>query len=224
MPAKQKTSPGQTFVPKHSYAKAFGSDMRISQKSASLVCRAIKNKPLTRVKRLLEDLKAERRSLGGKYYSKAVKNMLALLNSCEKNAEFKGLDMDRLFVHASAHKGANIRRRRRKGAFGSTMKNTNMEILLIERRKAPPTKNPIKKIKKKKMEIFMIEGGKPPATKVPRKKINEQLEKKEDDIDRAISQEKEELKREMAQLKEEQKELEKDVKETEKKIENEGQK
>ena len=199
MPAKQKTSPGQTFVPKHSYAKAFGSDMRISQKSASLVCRAIKNKPLTRVKRLLEDLKAERRSLGGKYYSKAVKNMLALLNSCEKNAEFKGLDMDRLFVHASAHKGANIRRRRRKGAFGSTMKNTNMEILLIER-------------------------GKAPATKVPRKKINEQLEKKEDDIDRAISQEKEELKREMAQLKEEQKELEKDVKETEKKIENEGQK
>ena len=199
MPAKQKTSPGQTFVPKHSYAKAFGSDMRISQKSASLVCRAIKNKPLTRVKRLLEDLKAERRSLGGKYYSKAVKNMLALLNSCEKNAEFKGLDMDRLFVHASAHKGANIRRRRRKGAFGSTMKNTNMEILLIER-------------------------GKAPTTKVPRKKINEQLEKKEDDIDRAISQEKEELKREMAQLKEEQKELEKDVKETEKKIENEGQK
>src|SRR3989338_3513818 len=192
----KKTSPGQTFVPEQNYARAFGTSMRISQKSASLVCRAIKNKPLTRAKRLLEDLKAERRSLAGKYYSKAVKNMLALLNSCEKNAEFKGLDADRLFVHASAHKGANIRRRRRKGAFGSTMKNTNMEILLIER-------------------------GKERKDKVSKKKINEQLEKKEDDIDRAISQEKEELKREMAQLKEEQKELEKDVKETEKKIEKE---
>ncbi len=78
---KTKTSPGQTFVPKHNYARAFGTGMRISQKSASLVCRAIKNKPLTRAKRLLEDLKAERRSLEGKYYSKAVKAMLSLLNS-----------------------------------------------------------------------------------------------------------------------------------------------
>lgn len=188
---KQKTSPGQTHVPKHNYARAFGTSMRISQKSASVVCKAIKNKPLTRAKRLLEDLKAERRTLGGKYYSKAVKNMLLLLNSCEKNAEFKGLDVDRLFVHASAHKGANIRRRRRKGAFGSAMKNTNMEILLIER-------------------------GKQPKDKVSKKKIEEQLTKKPTAAEQEIAAEKEETKRELERLKEEQKALLKDVEEAEK--------
>ncbi|MBS3050638.1 MAG: hypothetical protein J4400_00615 [Candidatus Aenigmarchaeota archaeon] len=190
----KKTSPGQTFVPEQNYARAFGTSMRISQKSASLVCRAIKNKPLTRAKRLLEDLKAERRSLAGKYYSKAVKNMLALLNSCEKNAEFKGLDADRLFVHASAHKGANIRRRRRKGAFGSTMKNTNMEILLIER-------------------------GKERKDKVSKKKVKEQMAKKPTAVEQEIKAEKEGLKREMETLKEEQKELQADVAEAEKRTE-----
>ena len=188
--AKQKTSPGQTFVPGHNYARAFGTSMRISQKSASIVCKAIKNKPLTRAKRLLEDLKAERRTLGGKYYSKAVKNMLMLLNSCEKNAEFKGLDADRLFVHASAHKGANVRRRRRKGAFGSTMKNTNMEILLIER-------------------------GKERKDKVSKKKVKEQMTKKPTAAEQEIRAEKEETKRELERLKEEQKELLKDVEEAE---------
>ena len=188
--AKQKTSPGQTFVPGHNYARAFGTSMRISQKSASIVCKAIKNKPLTRAKRLLEDLKAERRTLGGKYYSKAVKNMLMLLNSCEKNAEFKGLDADRLFVHASAHKGANVRRRRRKGAFGSTMKNTNMEILLIER-------------------------GKERKDKVSKKRVKEQMTKKPTAAEQEIRAEKEETKRELERLKEEQKELLKDVEEAE---------
>ena len=188
--AKQKTSPGQTFVPGHNYARAFGTSMRISQKSASIVCKAIKNKPLTRAKRLLEDLKAERRSLRGKYYSKAVKNMLMLLNSCEKNAEFKGLDADRLFVHASAHKGANVRRRRRKGAFGSTMKNTNMEILLIER-------------------------GKERKDKVSKKRVKEQMTKKPTAAEQEIRAEKEETKRELERLKEEQKELLKDVEEAE---------
>ena len=190
MTTKQKTSPGQTFVPGHNYARAFGTSMRISQKSASIVCKAIKNKPLTRAKRLLEDLKAERRTLGGKYYSKAVKNMLMLLNSCEKNAEFKGLDADRLFVHASAHKGANVRRRRRKGAFGSTMKNTNMEILLIER-------------------------GKERKDKVSKKKVKEQMTKKPTAAEQEIRAEKEETKREPERLKEEQKELLKDVEEAE---------
>ncbi|MBI4174518.1 MAG: hypothetical protein HY517_02635 [Candidatus Aenigmarchaeota archaeon] len=195
--SKEKTSPGQTFVPKHNYARAFGTGMRISQKSASLVCRAIKNKPLTRAKRLLEDLKAERRSLEGKYYSKAVKAMLSLLNSCEKNAEFKGLDADRLFVHASAHKGANIRRRRRKGAFGSTMKNTNMEILLIER-------------------------GEERKDKVSRKKIKEQLIKPTA-VEQELKAESEETKRELERLKEEQKELLKDVEEAEKKTEKKAE-
>lgn len=188
----------ETFVPKQDYAKAFGADMRISTKSAQIICRVIKNKPLTRSKRLLEDLAVGTRSLEGKYYTKTVKEILSLLHSCEKNAEFKNLDTDRLFVHASAHQGTNLRRRRRKGAFGSKIKSTNMEILLIER-------------------------GKQLKDKVSKKKIKEQLAKKpEDKVGQGLEverkREEKEIEKELEELKEEQKELQEDVKEAEEKI------
>ncbi|MBI4170932.1 MAG: hypothetical protein HY514_04505 [Candidatus Aenigmarchaeota archaeon] len=124
-----------TFAPKQRFAKASGTNMRISTKSAEVICRVIRKKPLKRAKRLLNDLAGQKRGLGVKYYSKTVKQILELLESCEKNAEFLGLENNRLFVHASAHQGTSIRRRRRKAAFGSAMKNTNMEIMLIERGK-----------------------------------------------------------------------------------------
>lgn len=125
----------QTFVPKEKYARALGRNLRISTKSATVLCRAIRKKPLTRAKRLLQDLAEERRSLGKKHYTKTAREMIMLLESCEKNAENLDLDKNRLIVHASAHKGTIMRRRRRKAAFGSRMKSTNLEIMLIERGK-----------------------------------------------------------------------------------------
>jgi len=56
-----------------------------------------------------------------------------LLHSCEKNADSIGLEKGRLFVHVSAQRGQNFRRRRRKSGFGTKMKSTNLEIMLIER-------------------------------------------------------------------------------------------
>ncbi len=120
-----------TFIPKEKHANAFGRNLRISDKSADVICRVIKKKPLKRVKRLLNDLLSQKRSLGGKYYTKTVKEINNLLNSCEKNAEFLGMDADNLMVHASAHKGASLRRRRRVG-LGSRIKSTNVEIVLTE--------------------------------------------------------------------------------------------
>ncbi len=122
-----------TIQPKQKFAKASGTNVRISQKNAVIVCKVIRKKTLKRARRLLEDLRDERRSLGGKYYSHAVKEILHLLNSCEKNAEFAGLEKERLFVHASASMGTIMRRRRRKSAFGSRMKSANVEVMLIER-------------------------------------------------------------------------------------------
>ncbi len=122
-----------TFQPEERSARALGRNLRISRKSATILCRAIRRKPLTRAKRLLEDLAAERRSLGSKHYTKTAKEMLQLLQSCEKNADNMDLDKDRLFVHASAHKGTIMRRRRRKAKYGSRMKTTHLEIMLIER-------------------------------------------------------------------------------------------
>lgn len=123
-----------TFQPKEKHAKAFGT-LKISKKHATIICRVIRKKKLEVAKRLLEDLLAKRRSLRGKYYTKAVNEILKLLKSCEKNADFLNLDKGKLFVHASAHQGPNIRRRRRRFGFGSRMKIANVEIFLIERGK-----------------------------------------------------------------------------------------
>lgn len=125
-----------TFVPKFRHAKAYGSNLRVSAKSAAIICAAIRDKPLTRAKRLLVDLKSGRRNLKGKYYSGTVEGLLQLLESAEKNAENLGLESERLFVHASAHKGMALRRRRRKSGFGSKLKTANVEIMLIECGKA----------------------------------------------------------------------------------------
>ncbi len=122
-----------TFIPEQSHAKTYGHNLRVSKKSAVIVCAAIRNKPVKRAKRLLVDLKERKRNLKGKYYSKTVDAILRLVESCEKNAESLGLDAGRLFVHASAHQGLMLRRRRRKAAFGSQLKATNVEIMLIER-------------------------------------------------------------------------------------------
>ncbi len=121
------------FVPKYKYAKASGNNMRISTKSAAKLCRVIKNKTLERVKRLLNDMSLEKRGLRGKYYTKTAEEILGMIESCEKNAEFLGLDKGKLFVHASARQGTMLKRRRRKAAFGSRMKTTNLEVMLIER-------------------------------------------------------------------------------------------
>lgn len=123
-----------TLKPKEKYAKAFGRNLKISRKAAVKICRVIRNKPLKRSKRLLENLVNRKQTLGRKYYTNTSKEILKLLNSCEKNAS--ELDIEKLFVHASAHEGNIVRRRRRKAAFGSKMKNTNVEIMLIEKGKS----------------------------------------------------------------------------------------
>ncbi|MEM7819845.1 MAG: uL22 family ribosomal protein [Candidatus Aenigmatarchaeota archaeon] len=122
-----------TYKPKEKFAKSYGRNLRISTKSANVICSVIRGKKLNQAKRLLSDLLSMKRSLDGKYYTKTVREILKLLESCEKNADFLGLDTNKLFVHASAHIGSVIRRRRRKSAFGSRLKSTNVEIMLIEK-------------------------------------------------------------------------------------------
>jgi len=126
---------GYTFEPKQPHAKALATNVRISTKNSEIVCRAVRKKKLKVVRRLLEGLADKTRDLDGKYYSHAVDEMLDLLNSCEKNADHKGLDKGKLFVHFSASEGTHVRRSRRKGSFGSRMKMTNLECILIQRGK-----------------------------------------------------------------------------------------
>ncbi len=140
-----------TYEPDVSHARAFGSNLRVSPKNSQILCRVIRNKKLDVVKRLLNDLISTKRSLDGKYYTKAATSMLELVESCEANAKEKGLDAAKLFVHAAATHGSMMRRGRRKSSFGSRMKATNMEVILYETglSNVAKTANQEKKVEKK---------------------------------------------------------------------------
>jgi large subunit ribosomal protein L22 len=107
-------------------AQAYGRDMPCSPKSGRNVARAIKGMPVARAKQFLEDVmelktavpfkvrvrKIHHRKGGmgpGRYPVQTVKCMLKVLESAEANAEYKGLDKDRLVVtHSTAYQGTVV--------------------------------------------------------------------------------------------------------------------
>src|SRR5882762_5102735 len=103
-------------------ARAYGRDLDCSPKSGRNVARAIKGMPVARAKQFLEDVSElktpvpfkvrnrkihHRRGTGfgpGKYPVGTVTRMLKVLESAEANAEYKGLDRERLVItHATAY-------------------------------------------------------------------------------------------------------------------------
>jgi large subunit ribosomal protein L22 len=107
-------------------AQAYGRDMPCSPKSGRNVARAIKGMPVARAKAFLEEVvaiktpvpfkvrvrKIHHRKGGmgsGKYPVQTAKCMLKVLKSAEANAEYKGLDKDRLVItHSTAYQGTVI--------------------------------------------------------------------------------------------------------------------
>jgi len=131
-------------------AKAVGRSMPVSTKQAIEICNTIRKMPLAKAKRLLDEVSRKKIAIkfrrftegaghkpgigAGKYPVKASKEMLALLESAEANAQFKGLNTGSLVIkHISAQDGGNVwrygRRRRRR------MKRTHIEIVLEESKK-----------------------------------------------------------------------------------------
>ncbi len=168
-----------TFRPKQKYAKASSINARVSPKSSAKICKVIRNKKLSTAKRLLQNLASRKQDLRGKYYTKSVKEILSLLESCEKNAGFAGLDSSKLFVHASATHGTIMRRRRRKAAHGSRMKTANLEVMLIEKGKESKKKEAVKQERPKekketkegeKSKEKQAEEGKKPGAALPEEK------------------------------------------------------
>ncbi len=124
-----------TFQPKERHAKAFGRNLPISTKNAKIICRVIRGKKLKIAMRFLDALLEQKKSINGKYYTKTVQYIKKLIESCIKNAEHLGIDTENAKLHISCHKGTTLRRRRRKYEFGSRMKSTNVEVMLIEVKK-----------------------------------------------------------------------------------------
>jgi large subunit ribosomal protein L22 len=110
--------------------KASGREVRVSHKSAREICKTIKGMTLARAKQYLRDVMNKRRAVpfrrfkkkaghrhglekayAGRYPLKASKQILKVLEGAEANAEYKGLDTDRLrIIHASAYPGMKIKR------------------------------------------------------------------------------------------------------------------
>lgn len=111
----------------------YGRALRISRKSSVTVCRAITGKPLDKGKALLGRLALQKESLQGRYYTNVVKELSGLLDSAAKNAEFKGLDPNKLVIHASAHKGFTFYRPRSWKRRREQRKIANIQIVLTER-------------------------------------------------------------------------------------------
>ncbi|RMF90581.1 MAG: 50S ribosomal protein L22 [Methanobacteriota archaeon] len=109
--------------------RATGKEMRISFKDAVEICRELRGRRLAFAKEYLSDVIEMRRAVpyrhhnkglahrrglknacSGAYPKKAATHILKLLENAEANAEFKGLDTDRLFIrHIQAKKGRVLR-------------------------------------------------------------------------------------------------------------------
>ena len=114
--------------------RSMGRDMNISFKNAVVICDEIRGMMLQDAISLLQStisLKnpipfkrfnkgvGHRRGIGiGKYPKRAAEHILNVLRNVETNAEYKGLDIDRLkIVHIQAKEGVSRRRRKPKGRW-----------------------------------------------------------------------------------------------------------
>lgn len=71
---------------------------KISLRDSVEILKKIRSKPVNKAKTFLTDLVEQKRSLDGKYYTKASGEILKLIEESEKNAESQGLDRERLFI------------------------------------------------------------------------------------------------------------------------------
>lgn len=107
-------------------ARAYGRDLPCSPKSGRNVARAIKGMPVARAKTFLAEVVAVKTPVpfkvrvrkihhrkggmgSGRYPVQTAKCMLKVLESAEANAEYKGLDRERLVItHSTAYQGTVI--------------------------------------------------------------------------------------------------------------------
>lgn len=114
-------------------ARVYGRGLAISRKSSVTVCRKVTGMRSDKAKQLLQNMVKQKQSLDGKFYTNVSKEMVGLIESAEKNAENKGLDTEKLHVHASAHKGFGFFRPRGWKRRREQKKVTNLQVVLVQR-------------------------------------------------------------------------------------------
>ena len=176
-------------------ARAYGRDLPCSPKSGRNVARAIKGMPVSRAKQFLEEVKElktavpftvrhrkihHRKGTGfgpGKYPVQTVKCFLKVLESAEANAEYKGLDKDRLVIsHSTAYQGTVIQAftpRAQGRATPHYNRLTNFEVVLSQ-----SAEEAAAEAKESKKESKVKKAG--AAAKAKRAKAAERKAKKSD--------------------------------------------
>jgi large subunit ribosomal protein L22 len=139
-----------------SVARARGIEIPMSPKKTYEVLNAIRGLPVARARTVLEDAAALKRAIPfrrynqetahhpgtgpGRYAVKVVKNVLQVLSNAEENAEYEGLDADRLFVKVASCARGRIRKATMPRAQGRgtawNEQTTNVEIVLAEKKEA----------------------------------------------------------------------------------------
>jgi large subunit ribosomal protein L22 len=138
-------------------ARARGIELPMSPKKTYEVLNAIRGLPVDRARTLLEDVVALRRAVPfrrynqetahkrgtgpGRFPKKVAKGVLDVLKNAEQNAEYDGLDAERLYVKVAASGRGRIRPASMPRAHGHATpwneQTTNVEIVLAERQVAP---------------------------------------------------------------------------------------
>lgn len=182
-------------------AKAVGLTLPISRKQSIMICKFIRNKNVQLAKKHLAEVILKKRAVpftrfnddmghragmaAGRYPVKACQNILALLESAEANAQFKGLSTaDLVVMHASAQKGPGSWRYGRHTRRQA--KRTHIEIVLEERKgvkkatkqeKAKPKEaKPVEVPKKEKPVVKEVKKEKPKEEQKPQEKKQEAKE------------------------------------------------
>ena len=135
-----------------SIARARGIELPISPKKTYEVLNAIRGLPLERARTILEDAEglrhavpfrrynqetAHHRGTGpGRYPKKVAHHLLKVLSNAEANAEYEGLDTDRLYVRVAASSRGRITKGQMPRAHGRSTnwneQTTHVEIVLAE--------------------------------------------------------------------------------------------
>ncbi len=136
-------------------AKAVGTSLPISTKSAIEICAMVRGKKVETATRMLEEVidhkravpfkrfahggTGHRKKIGpGRYPEKACGHVLNIINSAVANAQVKGLSS--LILHGiSAHKAPKARHYGRHR--GTEMKRTHIEVVLAEMKAKEAPKN-----------------------------------------------------------------------------------
>lgn len=137
-------------------SKAMGRELHISPKDSAEICDSIRGKDLEKAKETLRGVinkekpipfrkhnkkKGHRKGIqkwdSGGYPEKAASEILKVIENAESNAEYKGLDTNKLRVkHIAAQKGREIEEMMPRAFGRATQKNTkttHIEVVLEEK-------------------------------------------------------------------------------------------